>query len=569
MHHVFLSRHENPNPDVAELSEPEAKLDWWWNTKNDESLGTLRDLRHAYRQALSTNEASEGRAPSEKPSLAEILRSLAIRRPLPLHQILGGQDAKDGLMDEFLSLVVERALELGANISARDQTGKAALAIAAESGMSNVVVTLLEGGSEPELRDDKNMTALHHAARNGNLEVAQFLLWAKDHYPLGMTDKDGLTPLVHAARNSHESIAKFIIAYIGYDLLMDVEFRILLDAELREDEQVTALKHLGTLWPTLKNSEPDDHPFVTCLRKEKFQLATEFITSDVFEFDYAESGWDLCSARSGFLPLAARYGKRQVVERLLEKHVIPILQLGFAMIVAAMWGYTDILQLLIEDERVKADTVGENIKRVRKEAERLIATKIVTIDTIDRNANHEGTMTPLMFAAKHGQQEIVVFLTDLGLGGLNFSFPDLKTESFDEGHEPLLGLAAGCVDNVIGQLQILNEPPLSNGDVDTIAAEARARAENILKRLLDHFWDHRSFRSMLNWQDADQQTALMIAVKKDLESGVKMLLESGADQSLTNKEGKTARHIAEEHGNSKIITLFGTCSRTEEVSEST
>lgn len=490
--------------------------------------------------------------------MAAILRSLAIHRPLPLHRILQGQDAKDDLMDEFLSLVVERALELGTNVNARDEGGKTALAIAAENGMSKVAAALLEGGSEPGLRDDKNMTALHHAARNGNLDVVQFLLWANNDYASReMTDKDGLTPLLHAARNSHKSITEFIIAYYGSNGAMYEELRLLVDADLREDEQIAALKHLATLWPALAGSDPWNHPFVACLRKKKFQLATELLTNDVIGFGYLLSESESNRAEIGFLPSAARSGKRRVVELLLGKHNIPILEFGFAIVIAAMGGYTDILQLLIEDERVKEDAVEENIKPVRQDAERLISTQMVTIDS---NADDEH-MTPLMFAAKHGQQGMVSFLTGVRLTG--FKVTASGVESYDQGREPLLSLAAGCVDNVIGQLQREIEFPLSNGDADSIVDLAKATAENILKRLLDSFRGDRSFEwerrhpIMLDWQDTDQQTALMIAVKKDLESGVKMLLDSGADQSLTDKEGKTARKIAEERGNEKIIALFG------------
>ena len=417
VHHIFLCRQENPKSDFTAL---ESEFDWWWQQDQgvEGNFDRFQGLRSEYRRALSTPEASEESAFSKRFRVAGILKSLAIRRPLPLYEILQGQDTKDDMMDEFLSLIVERALELGAHVNARDEARRTALIIAAEKGMSKTVAALLEGGSEPELRDDENMTALHHAASNGNLEVVQALIWAKNGYASsGMRDKDGLTPLLHAARNSHRSITEFIIAYAGNDDIMDAEFQFLVHAELREDEQVTALKHLGALWPRLEGYEPPDHPFVTCLKKKKFQLATEFITSDVIGFDYQTSAGvpDLFFADFGFLPLAARSGNRQVVERLLEKHVITMLEFGFSMIVAAMRGYTDILQLLIEDERVKKDTVEENIKRVRQDAERLVATQMVTID-IDNNADDE-QMNPFMFAAKYGQQGMASFLAGVRLRG--------------------------------------------------------------------------------------------------------------------------------------------------------
>jgi ankyrin repeat protein len=555
MHHIFLGQHENPKPDLPELKN--MHVGWpWLQDRSKQGFSTLLELRDEYIQALSTNDPSEDTALSERPRVAGILRSLAIRKPLPLYRILRGLDAANDLVDEFLTLVVERALELGTNVSARDEAGKTALAIAAEKGMSKVVAILLEGGSVPELRDDDNMTALHHAARNGNLGVAQLLLWAKSDYTSErMVDKNGLTPLLHAARNSHGSITNFVIAYAGNADIMRDELDFLVNAELREDEQVAALKHFGTLWPELKSSTPRDHPFVACLERKKFRLATEFITSNVIGFDYQASirASELFLAEIGFLPLAARSGNRQVVERLLEKHadIIPILEFGFAMVFAAMGGYTDILQLLIENERVKEDTVEENIKRARQDAELLVATQMVTINS---HADDEH-MNPLMFAVKYGQLGMVSFLAGIRLRGVQATVEGV--ELYEEGREPLLALAVGCVDNVIGQLRRANESPVSDGHADSIVDEAKARAENILKQLLGFFWgDKRLLGLMLDWQDADQQTALMIAVKKGLESGVGALLVSGADISLTNKEGKTARQIAEESGNQKMIAFF-------------
>lgn len=152
-------------------------------------------------------------------------------------------------------------------------------------------------------------------------------------------------------------------------------------------------------------------------------------------------------------------------------------------------------------------------------------------------------------------------MSDFGVG-VNATVPGV--ERYEQGREPLLTLAAGCVDNVIGQLQRANDSSLSDGYADTILDEAKARAENILKQLLDSFCrERRLLNLMLDLQVADQHTALMIAVKKDIEPGVKMLLESEADQSLANKEGKMTKQNAEERGNQKIIALFGKKGKTE------
>ncbi|KAK3296645.1 uncharacterized protein B0H64DRAFT_106109 [Chaetomium fimeti] len=542
IHHVFLGQQGNPKPNLPELNLYErlehANLGHWWRG-DGRDFGTLEGLRDEYIQALGVNEPSESSALFPTPRAAVILRSLAIGIPPSLHQILRGQGpTDDDLMDEFFSLIVERALELGTNVNAQDEAGKTALAIAADNGMTKVVAALLEGGSDTELGDNEEMTPLHHAARSGNLEVVQSLLWAKGDYE-SSADKHGMTPLLHAARNSHGSITEFIIAYAGRDSLMDIEFDLLAKAEWGEDEQVAVLKHLGKPWPT-ESCEAGRHPFVTFLEKKKFQVALEFINSNIIGFKY--TGPIPPDIDRDFLSLAAGSGKRQVVERLLEKHAIPVTEFASSMIVAAMSGHADILQLLIEDDRVTKNTVAKGIKKIRKEAELLLAMQIVTTNA---SANDKG-MTPLLFATKYGQEAMVYFLTRgvydyLGRG--------------EAVNRNILALAAGCVGSVIGQLQKANEPPSSDDAADTMVQEAKARAENILQRLLGHIWNPEVDR-MLNWQDEDQRTVLMIAVENDLELGVKSLLARGGNPSLTNKEGKTAKQIAGERGNQKIIALF-------------
>lgn len=51
-------------------------------------------------------------------------------------------------------------------------------------------------------------------------------------------------------------------------------------------------------------------------------------------------------------------------------------------------------------------------------------------------------------------------------------------------------------------------------------------------------------------------TALIWAAKKNYPEIVKMLIDSGADNNITDKNGKTALMYAEENGHQEIINLL-------------
>ena len=74
------------------------------------------------------------------------------------------------------------------------------------------------------------MTALHLAAKSGNLTACEILLSAslQIKYYIDIPDDGGWTPLVWACEHGHEDIAKFFL-YKGADpLLRDVEHNIAL-----------------------------------------------------------------------------------------------------------------------------------------------------------------------------------------------------------------------------------------------------------------------------------------------------------------------------------------------------
>jgi len=72
-------------------------------------------------------------------------------------------------------VVVRLLLEKGANIEARDNTGRTALHWAAERGREEVVQLLLDKGADIEAEDNARRTPWHWADQNGHEVVVQRL----------------------------------------------------------------------------------------------------------------------------------------------------------------------------------------------------------------------------------------------------------------------------------------------------------------------------------------------------------------------------------------------------------
>jgi ankyrin repeat protein len=93
------------------------------------------------------------------------------------------EDESDG------NILVEPLLGRGVNCRIKDESGKPALVIAAESGSDMAVESLLRFGADPNVEDSANRTALYYASMNGYEAIVKLLLshpdiWFRYDFPL-------------------------------------------------------------------------------------------------------------------------------------------------------------------------------------------------------------------------------------------------------------------------------------------------------------------------------------------------------------------------------------------------
>lgn len=168
LHAMIGSRHDDDNRDAA----------------NDELLRNFRAIQEQFERNLLR-------------ILERNLPGMGIQIP--------PRDAEVG--DDGDRTIVAALLQAGANVNAMDQRGAVPLTYASSAGHLPIVVALLQAGANVNggLDDSQAGTTtaapLHVASAAGHVEIVEALLQAGAN-PRG-SDREGLTALHHAAINGH------------------------------------------------------------------------------------------------------------------------------------------------------------------------------------------------------------------------------------------------------------------------------------------------------------------------------------------------------------------------------
>jgi len=106
---------------------------------------------------------------------------------------------------------LERALERGVDLEAKDDLGRTALLLAArDAGSLELVRFLREKGAAVDVPDVEGRAALSHAAESGRLDVVREL--AAHGAETDRADREQRTPLFFAAAGNHRETVEFLLA---------------------------------------------------------------------------------------------------------------------------------------------------------------------------------------------------------------------------------------------------------------------------------------------------------------------------------------------------------------------
>jgi ankyrin repeat protein len=105
---------------------------------------------------------------------------------------------------------VEKAINEGANVNYKDETGHTPLLISSNSGNIELVKMLISKGADINSKELFGTTALHIASGLGYIEVVEFLI--KNGANVNVKNRTGSSPLSSAVSKNNIEIVKLLLA---------------------------------------------------------------------------------------------------------------------------------------------------------------------------------------------------------------------------------------------------------------------------------------------------------------------------------------------------------------------
>lgn len=415
--------------------------------------------------------------------------------------IFPAQAILDPVRDQNWPLV-SALVKRGIDPTGRDAHGNSALHVALDIGNTDVVVQLLQGGSDTDAVDSAGVTAVQHAHHVG-VEMAPVLLDWEDH-----------------------TLAKGEIGAAVTDPAAPAE-SLPADTDPKHDETTDPVSNAGSgPIPLLEASRDGDLTAVQRLLEHgadvnstdgygqtALQLAAEFGHTDIVRMLLASEAMMEVQDLNGWTPLqcASNRGHISVVQVLLaagaDIHAFNLLGMR-PLHHAATGGHTEIVQALLV---VGADA---NAVAVDRSTALHLAVDDGCVESVqallragaDTEARDENNWTALHIAASGQNVESVRAL--LAAGAL--------TEAINDDRCTALHQAAGY------------------GNIETVQALLAAGANTAAK-------------------DRDQLTALHLAARYESVDIVQALLAAGADVDALDKKKRTALYMVVEGGSVKAV----------------
>ncbi|MFC1834840.1 ankyrin repeat domain-containing protein [Thermodesulfobacteriota bacterium] len=114
--------------------------------------------------------------------------------------------ARDGQLTE-----IDRLLDEGADINARNPNGWTGLMFAVGAAHVGLAKKLLEKGADPDMADNDGVTPLMKAVKNADTEMVKLLL--EHGADTALTDNSGKSPMDYAKGKSHKEVKKLLLKH--------------------------------------------------------------------------------------------------------------------------------------------------------------------------------------------------------------------------------------------------------------------------------------------------------------------------------------------------------------------
>ena len=470
---------------------------------------------------------------------------------------------------------VNRLLEAKADVNVKDAEGKNPLMIALGECHQNLILPLLQNGTDLDAQDDDGVSALHTAVDTGNLEAVETLLERKPRLQATGEKYWNQTPLHLAAEHDHDVILSELHNYgaplestcMGgfrpmhlaafHDSLKVARLLANLKAEInpQSEEQKTVL-HVAAEYSGVEFVEfiLSIDPEIDAKEKESQNTALHAAASagatTVCKLLLDKgAGVDLPNTtKHTALHLAVTQGHTETAKLLLDHKFSPMKTAVFDSPVlhyAANEGNKELVQPLI-DAHADAEAPNSHGHRAlhfaaRKGHKDFVEQLVTAVTHLDANAQDQDGKTALHLAAAAGHLSTVRLLLERG------AQPDILDSSKN------LPLHYAAWDGHVHVVEML----LSDANMNAqgyigrtvLSISALSGHENIVRLLLDR-------NVKLELGDDGQSTPLMNAVRMNHTGITQLLISKDANIHTVDGERRTLLHGAARNGNYDLVKLL-------------
>ncbi|KAL8330732.1 hypothetical protein RB593_001618 [Gaeumannomyces tritici] len=430
----------------------------------------------------------------------------------------------------LLSVILQRADQIGTEIDIRDRKGRTPLSWAAQNGHEAVVKQLLATGKvDVDSKDSDGRTPLSWAAGNGDWdaenghEAVVELLLAAGKVDVNSKDNNGQTPLSWAAENGREAVVEQLLATGEVDVdSKDRWGRTPLSWAAQNGHEAVVELLLATGKVDVDSKDKDGRTPLSWAAQNGHEAVVELLLAtgkvDVDSKD-----------KDGRTPLswAAGNGHEAVVKQLLAT------------------GKADV-ESKDKDGRTPLSWAAEN-------GHEAVVKQLLAIGKADVKSKDKNGRTPLSWAARKGHEAVVELLLATGKVDVN---------SKDKNGRTPLSWAAGNGDwPAENEREAVVELLLATGKVNVDSKDKDGRtplswaAENGHEAVVELLLA--TGKVDVDSKDSDGRTPLSRAAGNECEAAVKQLLATGkVDVNSKDKDGRTPLSWAAENGHWAVVELL-------------
>ncbi|XP_067661816.1 serine/threonine-protein phosphatase 6 regulatory ankyrin repeat subunit B-like [Haliotis asinina] len=297
-------------------------------------------------------------------------------------------------------------------INSRGWNKRTPVMFAAEEGHKEVIELLINHRADLSIIDKGGNNILHIACKNGHIDVVQYL-FSLNSLDINSRGRKKRTPVMFAAEEGYKKVIELLINHRADLSIIDNVGNNILHIACQSGH-IDVVQYLLSLNSLDINSRGRK-------KRTPVMLAADHGHKEVIELLINHRADLSISGKGGdnILHIACQSGHIDVVQYLLSLNSIDINSRGWKkrtpVMSAAKGGHKEVIELLINH---RADLSisgkgGDNILHIACQSGHIdVVQYLLSLNSLDINSRGRKKRTPVMFAAKRGNRDVVELLVE-------------------------------------------------------------------------------------------------------------------------------------------------------------